>query len=57
LELYFPKVKPGGFVALDDYGREKIDWGVTLAADEIIAKGMYELVLKRDYQCLLRRPR
>ena len=56
LELYLPKVKPGGLVALDDYNREKIDWGVTLAADEIVAKGLYELVLKRDYQCLLRRP-
>ena len=47
LEQYRSKVKPGGFVAGDDYARNPNGWmkdSVTRAVDDIIARGLYEEV-------------
>jgi Methyltransferase domain len=58
LEMYFPKVKSGGFVAGDDYGRDPNNWtkdGVTRAVDEAINRGLYQKILTENHQFLLRR--
>jgi len=46
LEQYRSKVKPGGFVAGDDYARgpKFFKDGVTRAVNDIIARGVYEVV-------------
>lgn len=46
LELYFPKLKKGGFMAGHDYG----DFGVTQAVDEFCQKNGYEIKLLCNYQ-------
>jgi hypothetical protein len=59
LEVYFPKLKPGGLLAGDDYARKKTNWtndGVTRAVDEIVASGMYQKVLTENHQFLLVKP-
>ena len=61
LEMYYSKVKPGGFVAGDDYARKKTNWtqdGVTRAVDDILASGLYEKVVIKpeDHQFVLRKP-
>jgi hypothetical protein len=61
LEMYYNKVKPGGFVAGDDYARKQTNWtqdGVTRAVDDILASGLYEKVVIKpeDHQFVLRKP-
>jgi Methyltransferase domain len=59
LELYFPKVKSGGLVAGDDYGRHARVWfkdGVTRAVDESIETGLYQKIVIDNHQFLLRKP-
>ncbi|HZW81129.1 MAG TPA: class I SAM-dependent methyltransferase [Candidatus Deferrimicrobiaceae bacterium] len=58
LEVYFPKVKSGGFVAGDDYGRDPNNWtrdGVTRAVDEAINNGLYEKIVIDKNQFLLKK--
>ncbi len=58
LETYAPKVRPGGFLAGDDYG--VAGWwedGVTRAVDEFVRSGAATLVSLEDAQFLLRLPR
>ena len=57
LEAYYPKVKPGGLIAGDDYARE--GWwadGVTRAVDEFLATRRCRRVLIREHQYILRKP-
>jgi hypothetical protein len=61
LERYRSKVKPGGFVAGDDYARNPNGWmqdSVTRAVDDIIARGLYEEVelCQQTHQFILRKP-
>jgi len=57
LVTYAAKVRPGGFVAGDDYRRGGMyKSGVKRAVDETVAAGMLELVVQRDRQFLLRVP-
>jgi len=56
LESYYPKVKPRGFIAGDDYGVE--GWwhdGVTRAVDEFAARGGCDKTLVRAGQFVLRK--
>ena len=58
LEMYFPKVKGGGFVAGDDYARNPNNWtkdGVTRAVDEVINSGLYQKILTDKHQFLLKK--
>jgi hypothetical protein len=55
LETYAPKVRPGGFLAGDDYGVP--GWwedGVTRAVDEFVRSGAATVVSLEDAQFLLR---
>ncbi|MFO1427139.1 MAG: class I SAM-dependent methyltransferase [Steroidobacteraceae bacterium] len=53
---FFPKLRPGGFIAGDDYDRRGIwDHGVTRAVDEFIATGAVEVVRLHNHQFLLRK--
>lgn len=57
LEAYAPKIRPGGFLAGDDYGVE--GWwqdGVTRAVDEFVRMGAASVVSLDDRQFLLRLP-
>jgi hypothetical protein len=57
LEAYAPKVRAGGLLAGDDYGRE--GWwedGVTRAVDEFVESGRASVVALEDGQFLLRLP-
>ena len=57
LEAYAPKVRPGGFLAGDDYG--VTGWwedGVTRAVDEFARSGRASVVSLEDRQFLLRLP-
>jgi len=46
LELWFQKVKPGGFLCGDDFAHnEKLQWGVIPAVTEFVAKNNLELKL------------
>jgi hypothetical protein len=57
LEAYAPKVRPGGFLAGDDYGVE--GWwedGVTRAVDEFVESGAARVVSLENHQFLLRLP-
>ena len=60
LRRFYRKVKPGGFVAGDDYARPKDDptHGVTPAVDQIVNEGMYQTVVIRPeaHQFVLRKP-
>jgi predicted O-methyltransferase YrrM len=54
LETYLPKIKTGGLIAGDDYGRP--GWwqdGVTKAVDEAVEAGRFEKLLIEDHQFLL----
>ncbi len=56
LECYLPKVKPGGFIAGDDYGTA--GWwqgGVTKAVDEFVGRGGCELIAVKNSQFILKR--
>jgi hypothetical protein len=56
LELYQPKVKPGGLITGDDYGDG--DWwegGVRKAVDELVARGACTLIGIRARQFILRK--
>jgi hypothetical protein len=60
LEQYRSKVKPGGFLAGDDYARNPNGWmkdSVTRAVDDIIAYGLYEEVelCPQTHQFILRK--
>lgn len=63
LEIYYAKVKPGGYLTGDDYHYPG-DWGdgVTLAVDEFIVKGVCAPVylkrksIKKHSQFMLRKP-
>ncbi len=57
LELYYSKLKPGGFMVCDDYHHAGF-WedGVTRAADEFIASGRVRRVFKRRSQLVMRKP-
>lgn len=57
LDAYTPKIRPGGFLAGDDYGVE--GWwedGVTRAVDEFVTQGRATVVSLEDRQFLLRVP-
>jgi len=57
LETYAPKVRPGGFLAGDDYS--VAGWwedGVTRAVDEFVRSGAATVVSLEDAQFLLRLP-
>ncbi|HUP83218.1 MAG TPA: class I SAM-dependent methyltransferase [Candidatus Limnocylindria bacterium] len=57
LATYAKVVRPGGFVAGDDYRRGGMyHSGVKRAVDEAVATGLLELVVQRDRQFLLRVP-
>jgi hypothetical protein len=58
LESYFPKVKSGGLIAGDDYGRGPNHWskdGVKHAVDEAINSGVYQKIVTDKHQFLLRK--
>jgi hypothetical protein len=56
LAAFFPKLKPGGHIAGDDYGRRGIwDHGVTRAVDEFRASGVADTIRLRNHQFLLRK--
>ena len=58
LELYFPKVKPGGFIAGDDYGTPGWwDDGVTRAVDEFVSRHPCEIVMTMNHQFVLQKSR
>jgi Methyltransferase domain len=57
LELYWPKLKPGGYIVCDDYHHAGFwDDGVTRAVDEFIAGGRAQRMFKRRSQFVMRRP-
>lgn len=56
LNLFFPKVRRGGYLAGDDYGVEGWwDDGVTRAVDEFVTVDEVEPVMFREHQFVLRR--
>jgi hypothetical protein len=56
LELYFAKVKPGGYIVCDDYHYAG-DWfdGATRAVDEIMSLGTCRKIFKRRSQFVMQR--
>lgn len=57
LRLFYPKVKPGGFICGDDYGNA--GWwegGVRRAVDEFVQQGFCEKVLVKESQFMLKKP-
>lgn len=57
LNDYYPKIKSGGWIAGDDYGRRGV-WqhGVKRAVEEFVASGMARMIVARRHQFLLRKP-
>ena len=56
LELYFRKLKPGGFIVCDDYHHAGFwDDGVTRAVDEFMASGRARRIFKRRSQFVMRK--
>ncbi len=56
IELYFPKVKRGGFITGDDYGRRGFwDHGVTRAVNEFIELGLTDVIRLHNHQFVLRK--
>ena len=54
LHAFFPKLKPGGYIAGDDYDRRGIwDHGVTRAVDEFRAGDVAETIRLRNHQFVL----
>jgi hypothetical protein len=57
LAAFFPKLKPGGYIAGDDHDRRGIwDHGVTRAVDECRASGAAATIRLHNHQFLLRKP-
>ena len=57
LNGFLPKVKSGGWITGDDYGRRGVwDNGVQRAVDEFVASGRAERIAVRRHQFLLRKP-
>lgn len=57
LQLFYPKVKPGGFICGDDYGDGQ--WwkgGVSRAVDEFVRRGFCEKVIVKERQFILKKP-
>lgn len=57
LRLFYPKVKPGGFICGDDY--EYAGWwqgGVQRAVDEFVEQGFCEKIVVKDGQFMLKKP-
>jgi hypothetical protein len=58
LESYFPKIKSGGIVAGDDYGRDPNRWdkdGVKRAVDEAIDTGLCQKIVIDKNQFMLKK--
>ena len=57
LELYWPKLKAGGYIVCDDYHHAGF-WedGVTRAVDEFVAGGRARRIFKRRSQFVMRKP-
>lgn len=56
LELYYRKLKPGGFMVCDDYHHAGFwDDGVTRAVDEFMARGHARRIFKRRSQFVMRK--
>ncbi len=56
LQVWFPKVKPGGFITGDDYDRHGFwDHGVTRAVDEFVRQNAVEVIAFRNHQFVLRK--
>lgn len=56
LQVWFPKVKAGGFITGDDYDRQGFwDHGVTRAVDEFVKQNPVEVVALRNHQFVLRK--
>jgi hypothetical protein len=57
LEGFLPKLKAGGYLTGDDYGRRGTwDHGVTRAVDELIASGRVQCIELKNHQFVLRKP-
>lgn len=59
LHDYLPKVRSGGLISGDDYGRRGRgvwNYGVSRAVDEFTANGKAQRILVRRHQYLLRKP-
>ena len=57
LELYWRKLKPGGYIVCDDYHHAGFwDDGVTRAVDEFMASGRARRIFKRRSQFVMRKP-
>jgi hypothetical protein len=54
LRLYIPKVVPGGYIFIDDYGPAYPD--VIAAVDELLEAGPAMEVLAKEYYVVLRKP-
>jgi hypothetical protein len=57
LDLYWRKLKPGGYIVCDDYHHAGF-WedGVTRAVDEFVANGHARPIFKRRSQFVMRKP-
>jgi len=56
LELYYRKLKPGGFIVCDDYHHAGFwDDGVTRAVDEFMTTGRARRIFKRRSQFVMRK--
>jgi len=56
LELYWGKLKPGGYIVCDDYHHAGFwDDGVTRAVDEFVANGPAQPIFKRRSQFVMRK--
>jgi SAM-dependent methyltransferase len=57
LELYWRKLKPGGYIVCDDYHHAGF-WedGVTRAVDEFVGSGKARRIFKRRSQFVMRKP-
>jgi hypothetical protein len=57
LELYWGKLKPGGYIVCDDYHHAGFwDDGVTRAVDEFVGNGDARPIFKRRSQFVMRKP-
>jgi hypothetical protein len=58
LEIYYHKVKDGGFITGDDYAEGGwFQGGVKRAVDEFITKGLVKVVIIKNRQFILRKER
>lgn len=56
LQMWFPKVKAGGYITGDDYDRQGFwDHGVTRAVDEFVKQNPVEVIAFRNHQFVLRK--